>query len=178
MTDNASIARPYAKAVFELAKETKAFDAWSQALANAALVAADADFTALANDPRIDNSRLSELLLDLCKKSLPEGGDNLIRLLVQNSRVNALQDIQKQYELLVAEAQQAVNAEVITAKALSDKQKTALSKALEKRLGLKVSLVESIDESLVGGAIVKAGDLVIDGSVQGRIEKLTGVLTR
>lgn len=179
MTDNASIARPYAKAVFELAQETKAFDAWSQALANAALVTADADFAALANDPRVDDTRLSELLLDLCKKSLPkEGGDNFIRLLVQNDRLNALQDIHSQYELLVAEAQQAVNAEVITAKALSDKQKTALSKALEKRLGLKVSLTESVDESLVGGAIVKAGDLVIDGSVQGRIEKLTATLTR
>ena len=79
---------------------------------------------------------------------------------------------------MVAKAQASVNAEVITAKALSDAQKSAIAEALEGRLGLKVNLEETVDADLVGGAIVKAGDLVIDGSAVGRIEKLSSTLLR
>jgi len=118
------------------------------------------------------------LLIDLAKDALPEGGTNLVNLLVQNDRLGALAEIEQQFGDLVAKAKASVNAEVITAMALTDDQKSALSSALEARLGLKVQLEETVDASLVGGAIVKAGDLVIDGSAKGRIEKLTTALMR
>ena len=90
----------------------------------------------------------------------------------------ALSDIKRQYEQLVAQAEAKINAQVTTAMALSNAQKDALASALEKRLGLQVELEEIIDGSLIGGAIVKAGDLVIDGSAKGRIEKLSTALAR
>jgi F-type H+-transporting ATPase subunit delta len=97
---------------------------------------------------------------------------------VQNDRLEALTDISQQYGELVAKANALVNAEVITAKALTADQKSSLAAALETRLGLKVELAETVDATLIGGAIIKAGDMVIDGSAKGRIEKLTTALMR
>ena len=178
MADNASIARPYAKAVFDLAQEANAFDAWGAALGQLAVISNDADFGTLVSDPRVDGAKVAELLTDLAKDSLPEGGANLINLLVQNDRLDSLLDINKQYTDLVAKAKALVNAQVITAKPLTGDQKSSLAAALEQRLGLKVELEETVDADLVGGAIIKAGDLVIDGSAKGRIEKLTTALMR
>ena len=178
MADNASIARPYAKAVFDLAQESNSFEAWTAALDKLAVISNDETFSALVSDPRVDGDRVAELLIDLSKDTLPEGGTNLINLLVKNDRLGVLTDIKQQFEDLVAKAKASVNAEVITAMALTDDQKSALSSALEARLGLKVQLEETIDAGLVGGAIVKAGDMVIDGSAKGRIEKLTTALMR
>jgi F-type H+-transporting ATPase subunit delta len=178
MADNASIARPYAKAVFDLAQQENAFDAWTAALEQLAVISNDADFSALVSDPRVDGAKVAELLTDLAKDSLPDGGAIRIKLLVQNDRVESLVDINQQYTDLVAKANALVNAEVITAKPLTDDQKSSLTAALEKRLGLKVELAETVDADLVGGAIIKAGDMVIDGSAKGRIEKLTTALMR
>ncbi|RBP53787.1 F0F1 ATP synthase subunit delta [Arenicella xantha] len=178
MADNASIARPYAKAVFDLAQESGSFESWSAALEHLAAISRDESFQTLVLDPRTNDSRVVELLADLSKDSLPEGGTNFVKLLVQNDRLGSLTDIGQQYEELVAKAKAIVNAEVITAIALTDDQKASLSSALETRLGMKVSLAQTIDASLVGGAVVKAGDMVIDGSAKGRIEKLTTTLMR
>ena len=178
MADNASIARPYAKAVFDLAQEANAFDAWTAALGQLAVISNDADFATLVSDPRVDGGKVAELLTDLAKDSLPEGGANFIKLLVQNDRLDSLVDINQQVIDLVAKAKALVNAEVITAKPLTEDQKSSLAAALEKRLGLKVELEETVDADLVGGAIIKAGDMVIDGSAKGRIEKLTTALLR
>ncbi|MCH2190709.1 MAG: F0F1 ATP synthase subunit delta [Gammaproteobacteria bacterium] len=178
MADNASIARPYAKAVFELAQETNSFDGWSIALEQLAAVSHDEDFIALVNDPRVEGSRAAELLADVARDSLPEGGANFINLLVQNDRLLALEDIKQQYGDLVAKAQALVHAKVTTALPLTKDQKSSLTSALEARLGMKVEIDENVDAGLVGGAIIQAGDLVIDGSAKGRIEKLTTALMR
>ena len=178
MADNASIARPYAKAVFDLAHESGSYESWSTALEQLAVISNDADFSALVSDPRVNADKVTELLTDLAKDSLPEGGVNLVSLLVQNDRLDALADISQQYGDLVAKANALVNAQVITAKALTDDQKSSLAAALETRLGMKVELEETVDADLVGGAIIKAGDLVIDGSAKGRIEKMTTALMR
>jgi len=178
MADNASIARPYAKAVFDLAQETGSFEAWTSALDNLTVISNDESFSAMVNDPRVSDSKISDLLVDLAKESLPDGGTNLINLLVQNDRLDVLPDIGQQYGDLVAKAKATINAKVRSAMALTEDQKSSLSSALEARLGMKVELEETIDASLVGGAIIKAGDLVIDGSAKGRIEKLTTALLR
>ncbi len=178
MADNASTARPYAKALFELAQESASFDGWSDAMAKISAIVGDEAFSGLVNDPRIEGARIADLLIELSQDVLPTGGANFINLLVQNDRLEAVHDIEQQFSEMVAKAQASVNAEVITAMALSETQKASLETALEQRLGLKVSLQETVDPSLVGGAIVKAGDLVIDGSAKGRIEKLTSALMR
>ncbi len=178
MADNASIARPYAKAVFDLAQETNAFDAWSSALEQLALISQDESFRTLVADPRVDDSQVIELLTGIAKDNLPEGGANFIQMLVHNDRLLALPDIHQQFEAHVAKARALVNADVITAKALTSDQRSALAAALQAKLGMQVELSETVDSSLIGGAIIKAGDLVIDGSAKGRIEKLSSVLMR
>ena len=178
MADNASIARPYAKAVFDLAQETNAFDAWSSALEQLALISQDESFRTLVADPRVDDSQVIELLTGIAKDNLPEGGANFIQMLVLNDRLLALPDIHQQFEAHVAKARALVNADVITAKALTSDQRSALAAALQAKLGMQVELSETVDSSLIGGAIIKAGDLVIDGSAKGRIEKLSSVLMR
>ena len=186
MSDNASLARPYAKALFELVSEDKEvttkgaelFANWSTALNKLSLISQDAEFNEVANDPRVDSNKLVDLVADLAGDDLPEGGKNFVTLLVQNGRLDSLTDIESLFRELVAKSQAKVNAEVTTAFALTDSQKSALSSALEQRMGLKVELEEVIDAQLVGGAVIKVGDLVIDGSAKGRVEKLTTTLMR
>ena len=178
MSDNASIARPYAKAIFELAREDDGYEVWTQALNQIRLICEDETFAALNADPRVDRNRVTDLLIDLCRDKLPAGGTNLIKLLVQNHRLSIIADIETQYATMVAQAQQQVTAEVMTAFALTEAQRTSLANALESRLGLKVNLQEVVDRELIGGAVVRAGDLVIDGSAKGRIDKLATTLAR
>lgn len=178
MADNATIARPYAKAVFDYAQESNSFDEWTAVLAQLAAISNDESFSALVSDPRIEDSKVTELLIDLTKDVLPNGGTNFITLLVQNERLGSLVDVQQQYTDLVSIAKAIVTANVTTAIALTDDQKSSLTTALETRLGQKVVLEETVDPTLIGGAIVKTGDLVIDGTAKGRIEKLTTALMR
>jgi F-type H+-transporting ATPase subunit delta len=176
MADNASTARPYAKAVFELAQETNAYEAWALVLGRLADISADESFSSITSDPRIEQSQVVDVLTDLTKDVLPEGGTNFIKLIVQNARVSSIADIQHLYTDLVAKAQASVNATVVSAIALTDAQKSSLESALRERVGLNVKREESVDADLIGGAIIKAGDLVIDGSAKGRIEKLATAL--
>ena len=172
MADNASIARPYAKAVFDLATEIGNQDDWSNTLESLAVIAQDEEFGKAVNSPQVKPEQLEEVVLGLLGKNMPEGGDNFIKLLTQNGRFEALPEVQQQYAVLLAESRESIEAEVLTALPLSAAQKKSLTAALKARLGVSVSIVETIDESLIGGAIVKAGDLVIDGSAKGRVEKL------
>ena len=177
MADNASIARPYAKAVFDLATEVGNQNDWSVALESLALIAQDEEFGKAVNAPQIKPEQLGELVLGVLGDKKPEGADNFIKLLAQNGRLETLPEVQQQYALLLAESRKSIEAEVLTARPLSADQKTNLTDALQIRLGVAVSLVETVDESLIGGAIVKAGDLVIDGSAKGRVEKLAIALS-
>ena len=172
MADNASIARPYAKAVFDLATENSNQDDWAATLESLAAIAQDEEFGKAVSSPQVTAEQLEELVLGVLGKKIPTGGDNFIKLLAQNGRLESLPEVQQQYALLLAESRKSIEAEVLTARPLSADQKSNLTEALQTRLGVSVSIVETIDESLVGGAIVKAGDLVIDGSAKGRVEKL------
>lgn len=178
MVGTSNLARPYAQAVFELAKESNEFESWSDALAFLAALAGDESIQALINNPRVERGRLLKLFDELCGDRVPESGRNLLRLMAENDRLMAMQDVAAQYEVMRAEAEGTIEAEVRSAKPLNDEQKQRLSKALEKRLGRKVNLAVHEDESLLGGAVIQAGDLVIDGSAKGRLEKLASTLQR
>jgi F-type H+-transporting ATPase subunit delta len=178
MAGTSSLARPYAQAVFELAKESKDFKTWSDALAFMAALLRDESILALVNNPRVEQERLAKLFDELCHDRVPENGRNLLRLMIANRRLAAMPDLATQYEAMRAEEEGTIDAQVRSAKPLSDEQKAKLSKALEKRLGRKVNLTVQEDDSLLGGAIIQAGDMVIDGSATGRLEKLASVLNR
>lgn len=172
MADFASIARPYAKAVFDLASESNNHDAWQTGLETLATIAQNNEFLEAVVSPKVKAGQLEELVVGIAGKALPSGGDNFVKLLAQNGRLEVLPEVKAQYAQLLLESRKSIEAEVVTARPLSAKQTEALIEALQVRLGVSVSINETVDESLIGGAIVKAGDLVIDGSAKGRVEKL------
>ena len=172
MAEKQTLARPYAEAVFELAKGSNALKPWSGMLALIAAVAADENMQRLAADPRVDRGRFRDLFLDVCSKNLDEAGANFVRLLVENRRLNLMPEIVAQYETLKAEAEARIEATVVSAFALEPGQMKSLSEALKRRLGREVNITAQVDKTLLGGIVIRAGDLVIDGSVRGRLADL------
>ncbi|HLD14037.1 MAG TPA: F0F1 ATP synthase subunit delta [Burkholderiales bacterium] len=172
MAEKLTAARPYAEAVFALARTQNALPAWSETLALAAAVAGDARIRQLASDPRVERARFLGLFLDICGARLDPQGANFIRLLVENRRLNLLPEIASLYEGLKAEAEARVEATVTSAFSLEPAQLKVLEQGLQLRLGRAVHLTAAVDRSLVGGVVLRAGDLVIDGSVRGRLAAL------
>lgn len=177
MANTASISRPYARAVFSMAQEEGDFQTWSDVLAVGATIVADASVKSLIDDPRIGRDKLAELVTSIMPEDLPEQCANTIRLLTHNDRLDALPTIATQYEVLRAEAESTVDVQMISAREVTDAQQKKVATALKKRMGRKVKINVSIDESLIGGAVIRAGDLVIDGSAKGRLEKLSSALS-
>lgn len=178
MSDYAMIARPYAQAVFRLAEEEGDLKAWSGMLAFAAAVAADPAMVAVLNSPRVSTDQLADLIISICGERLNLHAQNLVRLLAANRRLPALADIASLYEQFKAEAERTVDAELVSAKPVTPAQQKKIAAALKSKLGREVTLHCVTDASLIGGAVIRAGDTVIDGSVRGRLEKLAGVLTQ
>jgi len=178
MAQSTTVARPYAEAVFDLAREQDALAAWSDALDLAAAVVADTRVATVLRSPRVTDERKAELVTSVGGEHLGEHARNLVRLLVQRDRIRLLPEIAAQYRALRAEHERTLEARLVTAKPVDEEVRGRLEKALSKRLERKVTLASEIDETLIGGAIVRAGDMVIDGSVRGRLTRLTGALSR
>ncbi|MHB8535623.1 MAG: F0F1 ATP synthase subunit delta [Sulfuricaulis sp.] len=177
MAETQTLARPYAEAVFELAHSNNALTPWSEMLALIAAVAADENIRRLADDPRVERARFINLFLDICGKHISDEGANFIRLLVENRRLNLLPEIVVQYATLKAEAEARVEATVVSAFPLEAAQILTLGAALKRKFGRDVNLTTQVDKSLVGGIVIRAGDLVIDGSVRGRLQELAAHLS-
>jgi F-type H+-transporting ATPase subunit delta len=175
MAEKATIARPYARAAFEHARERQALAGWSQLLAAGAAVAATPGADALFGNPRVSAAQLVDLIVAVAVAGgVPVGDDgrNFLAVLAHSHRLAYLPEIAVQYEARRAEVENAIDVEVTTAMALTEAQRTTLAAALAKRFGRTVRLEEQVDATLVGGAIVRAGDLIIDGSLQGRLARL------
>ena len=172
MAEKSTIARPYAKAFFELALEEQKLDAWSQALGMAAAVVADPRVKTLLTSPHLTTEQLAALLIDICGKVLDAEGQNFIRVLASNRRLGLLPEIDVIFEKLKAESEKIVDVTVTSAAPLSPEQQRAYASALRQRLKSDVRLHCEVDPALVGGAILRADDLVIDGSLRGRLDRL------
>jgi F-type H+-transporting ATPase subunit delta len=172
MAEKTTIARPYAQAVFDIAEEQKALGRWSEMLALAAAVAADEEMGRLIDNPRLRKLQVLELFLEICGEGLDPAGQNFIRVLSDNGRLALLPEIAELYEQARAEAEGTLEAEVVSAKPLGRQQQENIAAALSKRLGRKVSLKCTVDESLLGGAVIRAGDLIIDGSAVAKLQRL------
>ena len=170
--ERSTLARPYAEAIFRLALERKTLKTWSEMLQLAATVAADPQVAALIDNPRVPRERFVAFFLDVAGKKLDKDAANFIRLLSENHRLALLPEIASLYELLRTQAEGRVEAEVISASAVSDAQLKDIAAALKKRLGRDIDLSTRIDPALIGGIVIRAGDLVIDGSVQGKLRAL------
>ncbi len=175
MAEIATVARPYARAAFRHAREHNALAAWSQLLSVGAEVAAEPRARALFGSPRLTAAQLVELVVGVASgagAAVDQNGRNFIALLAENRRLGLLGEIAAQYEALRADVENTIDVEVTTAMALTDEQRATFSTALAKRFGRQVRLNETVDAALVGGAIVRTGDLVIDGSLTGRLARL------
>ena len=172
MAEIQTLARPYAEAVFELAKSSDALARWSEMLAFISAVAADENMQRLSNDPRLDRARFLELFLNICGKNVSDEGANFVHLLLENRRLSLMPEIVLQFEALKAEAEARLEATVVSAFPLEAAQIKTLGDALKRKFGRDVNLTSQVDKTLLGGVVIRAGDLVIDGSLRGRLAEL------
>ena len=178
MSEYQTIARPYAHAVFELARASGKFENWSEALSWISFIATDAQVQELAQNPRVERESMIRLFEDIAGEKLFDEARNFLRLVIQNGRIFALSNIAAQFETMRAEAEGTIEAELVSALDVTDEQQSQLAQSLSSRLGRQVSLQVVHDPSLIGGAILRAGDMVIDASVKGRLQKLATSLAR
>ncbi len=185
MADNNTIARPYAKAVFELANEAGDLANWSKSLDIAGQLLADNALVEYLGNPEFNNEQRLEFLAGLFKKAgakvLAGGNDkgtNFLKLLLENRRVALLPEIAEHFEAAKAKVENSVDAVITSATPLSSAQQKELAAALKARLGREVNVKTEIDENLIGGAVIRAGDVVIDGSLRARLEGLATALVK
>jgi F-type H+-transporting ATPase subunit delta len=178
MSGYQTIARPYAQAVFELARAAGNYEDWSKALAWMSSIANDPQIQELAQNPRVDRASLTQLFEDIAGDALFGEASNFLKLTMANGRVFALPSIASQYEAMRAEAEGTIEAELLSAQAVSAEQQRALAESLARKLGREVSLRVVEKPDLIGGAVLRAGDMVIDASVKGRLQKLGASLSR
>lgn len=171
MAERATIARPYARAAFAAARQADALADWSRALQAAAAFAADPRVEQLITSPNVAEDALVDLLAD-AEGGAGDGVRNFIRLLARNRRLSLLPDIAAQFEVLRAEVENTASVEITSAVPLSDGQKAGLTAALESRLKREIHMQTTVDPDLLGGAVIRCGDLVIDGSIRGRLAQL------
>jgi F-type H+-transporting ATPase subunit delta len=172
VAERATIARPYAKAAFRYAEDAKAFAEWSQGLKAAADIVADPRVAALTKSPQSSQADLVGIIADVAGNKLNAGMQNFLRVLAENHRLLLLPEIAAHYEALRSDVENTIDVEVVSAVELNGAQTEKLSQALSARLKRKVRMRNSVDASLLGGAVVRAGDLVIDGSLKGRLQRL------
>ncbi|GGI86641.1 F0F1 ATP synthase subunit delta [Legionella impletisoli] len=176
MADTTTTARPYAKAVFEYALDARALSAWSQILQILAGAVLDRVATDFITNPTSTIEQQTELLVATTEgtqfKEQQQAIQNLVALLAENKRLLLLPDIYAQYEALRAEQEKTLTVKVRAFAPLTEAQQQQLIKSLSQRLQRQITLDVTIDESLLGGAVIHAGDLVIDGSVRGKLNKL------
>ena len=177
MADKSTIARPYAKAAFEEARDRKRLGPWSQALRTAAAVIGDPRVEALLGNPRVTPQELAALVIEIAGAELDEQGRNFVRTLADNRRLALLPEIAALFDELKSEAEGVIDVTVTSAAPLDESQRHKLTAALERRLGRSVRLQCATDPALIGGAVLRAGDLVIDGSLRGRLERIAYELT-
>jgi len=177
MAERITTARPYAKAIFALARQGNKLAEVSAGLSRAAEAVADERVHALLGSPHVSAAQLAELVSGVAGDKLDEHGRNFVSLLAQNRRLGFLPEIAALFEQMKADVENAVDVEVTAASPLTPDQESRYAAALQKKLGRAVRLHTKVDGSLIGGAVLKAGDLVIDGSIKGRLERLAIEMT-
>ena len=185
MADNNTIARPYAEAAFEVANEASNLAGWSAELDAAGALIADGQVTEFLGNPSLTDDQRLQFLRELFESAgdasavisgSDEKGSNFLKLLLEYGRVGVLPEIAERFDELKAVTENTVDVTITSAAPMSDAQQQAVVKALKERLGRDVKLETQIDETLIGGAVIRAGDVVIDGSLRSRLTSLSNAL--
>lgn len=177
MSELTTAARPYARAVFEMAESSGKLGEWSELLGFMSGLASNEQVVELLASPKMAKQSGANAFIELADGKLNDEAKNLVTMLAENNRLSLLPGMSVIYEVLKDEAEGSVEAIVTAAKKLTQAEEKSIADALGKRLGRKVKLKVSVDDALLGGAIIQAGDLVIDGSLRGRLAKMTSAVT-
>ncbi len=176
MAELTTLARPYAKAAFEYALEAKQLAEWSAMLGFASQVVSDESMQSLLTSPHLTKEDQQSAMIAVCADKIDDKATNFIKLLAQNGRLMALPEIEILFNFLRSEFEKTVDAQITSATELSGQQITQIKEKLAAKLGRKVEASVDVDADLLGGLIIQAEDLVIDGSVRGQLAKLSDAL--
>ena len=176
MAELRTIARPYAQALFELAQAQDNLASWSQALSSLATVVKNPDVTSLIGNPGVASEALADAVIEIAGENLDRQGANLVRLLSHNDRLVVAPEIAAQFEDQRAKAENRVDVEVTAAAELSEEQQQQITKSLKNRLKREIRLSCVTDPDMIGGLVVRAGDLVIDGSLRASLARMQQTL--
>jgi F-type H+-transporting ATPase subunit delta len=171
MAELATIARPYAEALFRVAKSGN-LGAWSNLVSEMAQVASHPDVKEFANNPKVSDGQVSDTFLSLLKSDVTPEAKNFVGMLAENGRLTLLPEIAEQFQALKNAQEGAADAEIASAFEMSDAQVTDLVATLEKKFGRKLNPSVTIDPSLIGGVRVTVGDEVLDTSVRAKLQKM------
>lgn len=172
MAELTTIARPYAKAAFEFAREQKDLDTWSSSLSTLSAVSGDKKVESLLESPVLTASQKAQTLIDLCGDAVSDKVKSFVGVLADNNRLDAITSIAELFEDLKAQQEKFADVKVTSAFSLDAAVEKSLASKLGKTLGSDVSVSTIVDEDLIGGVVIRAGDTVIDSSVKGRLAKL------
>ena len=176
MAEIATIARPYAEALFQVAK-SQDLAAWGRQLDALAQVAQDADLRQFADHPKAQSEQVLAVIAAAAKQDLAPGVQNFLRAVIENGRLAALPEVVAQYHVLANAASGVSDAHIYSAYEISDAQLAELKTSLEKRFAAKLDLHVQIEPALIGGVRVVVGDEVLDTSVKARLERMKVALT-
>jgi F-type H+-transporting ATPase subunit delta len=177
MADRLTVARPYARAAFAQAQAASRLGPWSEALNRAALAVADARVRALFGSPKVTAAQLADLIGGVAGDGLDQQGRNFLAMLAENGRLAFLPEIAQLFDQLKADLERVIDVSITSAAPMGEGEQAKLLAALEKRFDRKVRVQAQVDPALIGGAVVRAGDLTIDGSVKARLARLAHDLT-
>ena len=177
MAELSTVARPYAEAVFKLSREAGNSAGWSDALSLLEMVVKDPQMESLIGNPRIQRQQLVALIDSVVGQHLDAHAKQFVEVLVENKRLALLPQIRSQFEVLRHEREGVIDAKITSAFRMEDGQISRLVKDLESRFKRGIRPDVWIDPSLIGGVKVAVGDIVIDGSVRGRLDRMEAALT-
>jgi F-type H+-transporting ATPase subunit delta len=172
MAELTTLVRPYARAAFEFAQQNDKLAEWSAMLALAADVAGDAEMQRVLGHPVLTDEQKAAAVIDVCEGKLSDQGRNFIAILAENKRLTLLPEISAMFETLRAQLERSVDVELTSPFELNQEQQDQLTKALTRKLDRQVKFTAMVDQSLIGGVVIRAGDMVIDASVRGKLMKL------
>jgi F-type H+-transporting ATPase subunit delta len=173
MLEKTAFARPYAEAVFAQAQEENNLGKWAEMLQLLNIVASDKQMQSLIVNPRISSEQLESLVLDVCGDRLTKTGTNFVKVLLESERFVYAQQIYELFEQLRADAEGVLEVEVISAFQMESDQVARIADTMKNRYGKRIEMSTRIDESLIGGIIIRAGDSVIDASLRGGLKQLS-----
>lgn len=176
MRELATLARPYANAVFRMAHEAGALAEWSERLTLLAAIVSDPVLQSLIADPRVPRTALADLVVDVGGEGFDEAARNLVRVLTDNQKLALAPVVRELYEQERVRAQRRETVRVRSAYPIEQSIQEAIARAMRARLSCEVDLEMEVDPALIGGVVIRAGDRVLDASVKGRLTQLARTL--